>query len=118
MSRPTYATVSVCLTLRLYAGTMFEDTVSYLSTEVNWGALLEKNEGTRAEIADTYVGNLLRWGFQARIGRLLGPPVEDGRAGNSFMAGVMSNPMTDLNLAKVAVRPSAEQRYAHRTAAR
>jgi hypothetical protein len=53
---------------------LFKGPLAYIDTELNWDAL-EKNNGTREEVAQAYVGTLLANGFELRDGSLQGPPV-------------------------------------------
>ena len=77
------------------AGDMFEQVFTYLSCEINWTSMQEKNSGTKQEIADSYVGKLLRAGFEVRAGRLLGPPRKGRSDAKSIMRELMKEPLSD-----------------------
>lgn len=82
------------------AGQVFENTVSFLSCEVNSIALEDKNEGSIEEIADRYVGKLLRAGFQVCDGSLLGPQRKDMSDVQAVLRELSKHRFMDLSLAK------------------
>ena len=49
-----------------FAGHFFDGPIAYMAAEVNWPALLQHNAGSKAQLLDAFVGELLRSGFEAR----------------------------------------------------
>ena len=69
-----------------------------MAAEVNWKELLQKNEGSKEEVAQAYIGTLLQMGFEVHEKSLLGPRMHGTTS--AVLQHLYNRRFSDLYLAK------------------